>query len=147
MKLLLPIALLSATAVALVPLAAALPTADASAIAALLADAGYPEVREIEFEDGLWEAEVRRGNGLWGEVAVDPSNGEIFDTLAERDFLSLEQIRAALDAAGYSAVHDLDRDGALWEADATGADGQAWELRISGYDGRVLHATVDQDED
>lgn len=115
-------------------------------IVATLRDAGYAEVREIEFEDGVWEAEVRRANGLWGEVSVDAATGEVFDPLANRPLMALPEVLARVEAAGYHSVHDVDRDGALWDADAIDTQGQAVELRISGYDGRILSATPDQDD-
>lgn len=110
-----------------------------------LRSAGYGEVRELEFDDGLWEAEVQRENGHWGEVAVDPATGEIFDARSPRRLIAIGEVLAALESAGYRDVHDVDRDGALWEADAIGADGQPLELRISGYDGRILDARPDHD--
>jgi hypothetical protein len=108
--------------------------------------AGYAEVRELEFDDGLWEAEVRRANGLWGDVAIDPATGEIFDALAARPLIELPQVLASLERNGYTQVHDLDREGALWDADAMDAQGMRVELRISGYDGRVLNVRHDNDD-
>lgn len=111
-----------------------------------LRDAGYSEVREIELDDGLWEAEVRRANGLWGEVALDPATGEVFDPMADRPMLALAEVLAAIEAAGYQRVHDVDRDGALWDADALDADGLPVELRISAFDGRIVSVRPDQDD-
>lgn len=108
--------------------------------------AGYAEVRELEFDDGLWEAEVRRANGLWGDVAIDPATGEIFDALSAHPLIELPQVLASLERNGYTQVHDLDREGALWDADAVDAQGMRVELRISGYDGRVLNVRHDNDD-
>lgn len=108
--------------------------------------AGYAEVRELEYDDGLWEAEVRRANGLWGEVAIDPANREVFDAASPRPLIELSQVLASLERAGYKQVHDVDRDGALWDADAYDAQGQRVELRISGYDGRIVTVRVDNDD-
>ena len=113
---------------------------------AALRDAGYAEVREIELDDGLWEAEVRRANGLWGEVALDPATGEVFDPMADRPMLPLADVLAAIEAAGYQRVHDVDRDGALWDADALDAGGLPVELRISAFDGRIVSVRPDQDD-
>ena len=73
-----------------------------------LRQAGYAEVRELEYDDGLWEAEVRRGNGLWGEVSVDPANGEVFDATSARPLIDLPQVLASLERAGYTQVHDVE---------------------------------------
>jgi hypothetical protein len=111
-----------------------------------LQSAGYSEVRDVEFDGGLWEAEVRRADGRWGEVAFDPASGEVFDAKADRAIIDVRGVTDALEAAGYSEISDLDRDGALWEAEARDAQGQRVELRISGYDGRVLSSDVEYDD-
>ena len=111
-----------------------------------LSAAGFPEVRDLEFDGGLWEAEVRRADGRWGEVAMDPSSGEIFDARSGRAVMDARGIAQALESAGYTEISDLDRDGALWEAEARDKDGQRVELRLSGYDGRVLHSDAEYDD-
>ena len=124
---------------------AAAPAAGPNEATAALRAAGHAEVRELEFDDGLWEAEVRLANGRWADVAVDPVTGEVFDAMSPRRLIEIQEVIAAVERAGYTQVHDLDRDGALWDADAFGSDGQRYELRISGYDGRILNARVDND--
>ena len=131
---------------ALIPLLAALAGGSPADVVATLNAAGYAEVREVEFEDGLWEAEVRRANGLWGEVAIDPANGEVFDAQSPRPLIELPAVVAAIENAGYRQIHDIDREGALWDADAYDRDGQRVELRISGYDGRIVTVQPDVDD-
>ena len=138
-------------AFALVPLALVAGAAFAQSqgiqdIQAKLQAAGYTEVRDIEFDSGLWEAEVRRADGRWGEVSLDPTSGEVFDAKDGRAMMDARGIAEALEAAGYTEISDLDRDGALWEAEARGADGQRVELRLSGHDGRVLNSDVEYDD-
>lgn len=132
----LPVALAATAAVGQVP-------AGDSDIRTRLASAGYAEVREVEFEDGVWEAEVRRADGGWGEIAFDAANGEVFDSRDGRALLDARGITQALEAAGYTEIGDLDRDGALWDAEARAPDGTRVELRLSGVDGRVLHSDVE----
>jgi hypothetical protein len=115
-------------------------------VRAKLQAAGYAEIREIEFDAGLWEAEVRRADGRWGDVALDPVQGEIFDAKAGRAMLDARAIAENLEASGYTEISDLDRDGALWEAEARDSSGQRVELRMSGYDGRVLSSDVEHDD-
>ena len=130
----------------LIPLLAALASAGPADIAATLQAAGYAEVREVEYDDGLWEAEVRRANGLWGEVAVDPENGEVFDAQSPRALIELPAVLAAIDVVDLAVTGVFDRDGALWDADAYDRDGQRVELRISGYDGRIVTVQPDSDD-
>jgi hypothetical protein len=138
-------------AIALIPLALVAGAAFAQSqgiedIRSRLQAAGYTEVRDIEFDSGLWEAEVRRVDGRWGEVALDAASGEVFDAKDGRAMIDARGVADALEAAGYTEISDLDRDGALWEAEARGPDGQRVELRLSGHDGRVLHSDVEYDD-
>ncbi|MBW8366580.1 MAG: PepSY domain-containing protein [Arenimonas sp.] len=105
--------------------------------------AGYKEVRDIEFDDGLWEAEVRSRDGRWHDVAVDAANGELMDDRSGRALLPATRVVADLTAAGYRDVHDLDLDDAVWEADAITASGQRVELRINAHTGKLLSESVD----
>ena len=105
--------------------------------------AGYSEVRDIEFDDGLWEAEVRGRDGRWHDVAVDAASGELMDDRGGRALLPATRVMADLAAAGYRDVHDLDLDDAVWEADATAANGQRVELRINAHTGKVLSESMD----
>lgn len=115
-------------------------------VEAKLRAAGYNEIKDIEFDSGLWEADVRRADGRWGDIAVDPASGEVFDSKDGRMVLDVRGVTDALAAAGYTEVSDLDRDGALWEAEARDAQGQRVELRISGIDGRILHTDLEHDD-
>lgn len=106
-----------------------------------LTAAGYAEVREIEFSDGLWEAQARGEHGRWQELHIDPATGQIFS--AKDPALSLAEIAASLERAGYRDIRDLDREGGIWEAEATDANGQRVDLRLAGRDGRVLHSEAE----
>ena len=119
---------------------------DANAVLQTLTSAGYAEVRDVEYDDGLWEAEVRGADGRWGEVHIDPATNEVFDRDANLPLLDAAAISAALTTAGYTAINDLDRDGATWDVEAVDPRGQRVELRVSGRDGRVLSTDVDLDD-
>lgn len=108
--------------------------------------AGYTDIREIEFSSGLWEANVRAGDGRWQEVYIDPANGEIFSAGSGADPLGAAAIASGLEAAGYRQIRDLDREGGIWEAEAIDPQGQPVDLRLAGTDGRILHSEVDVDD-
>ena len=139
------IAMIAASA-ALFAAAATVHAGSAADVTEKLRAAGYAEVRDVEFDGGLWEAEVKRADGRWGEVAMDDASGEIFDARDGRVLLDARAIAEALESAGYSEISDLDRDGALWEAEARDAQGTRVEIRLSGHDGRVLASDVEYDD-
>lgn len=118
----------------------------ATDVTSRLQAAGYAEVRDVEFDGGVWEAEVKRADGRWGEVAIDAATGEIFDAKAGKPMLDARAVAEALEAAGYTEITDLDRDGALWEAEARDKTGARVELRLSGHDARVLSSDVEYDD-
>jgi hypothetical protein len=111
-----------------------------------LAAAGYTEVRDLEFDGGLWEAEVLRADGRWGEVAYHEATDQVFDVKDGRTIMDARSVADALEAAGYTEISDLDRDGGLWEAEARDSTGQRVELRLSGIDGSVLNSDVEHDD-
>ncbi|MFC4727189.1 PepSY domain-containing protein [Coralloluteibacterium thermophilus] len=124
-------------------MAAAQPAMRAAEAAELLRAAGHAEVRDLEFDDGLWEADVRRADGRWSDVHIDPATGEILDPEDGRTLLDAAAVAAALEGAGYTAIRDLEREDALWEADALDPQGRPVELRIHGATGAVLHSQAD----
>ena len=109
--------------------------------------AGFQDVHELELEHGVWEADVRRADGRHAEVAVDATTGEVFDARDGRPLLDATRVREALTAQGYRDVRDLDREGALWDVDATDRDGARVELRVSGFDARVISVAVNDEGD
>jgi len=40
-------------------------------------DAGYSNVHDVEFEDGVWKAEAQDSTGKDVEVRLDPNDGHI----------------------------------------------------------------------
>lgn len=122
---------------------AAQPVSGAGDAIERLKSAGYADVRDIEFDDGLWEAEVRGNDGRWHDVALDPTTGELMDDRGPNTLLTAQDVVARLAAAGYRDVRDLDLDDAVWEADALSAAGQRVELRINAHSGRVISEEID----
>lgn len=116
---------------------------DAAGVRAALQQAGYAEIRDIEQDDGLWEAKVRGADGRWHEVHVDPASGQVLDPRGGAPLMTADQVRAAVEEQGYTQVRDLDLDDAVWEVDANDGDGREVELKVSAIDGRVL--VVDHD--
>lgn len=99
---------------------------------------GYTHIHEIEWDDGLWEADVMRADGRFVEIWVDPANGEIFDEHDGRKVLAAGDVLAHAAKHGLRDISNLEREGAIWELEARDARGRAVDVRLSGVDGRVL---------
>jgi hypothetical protein len=123
--------------------ASAQPVAGPADVVERLKSAGYAEARDIEFDDGLWEAEVRHADGRWHDVALDANTGEVMDDRSQRALITAGDLVAGLEKAGYTEVRDLDLDDAVWEADARANDGSRVELRVNAHTGRVLSEEID----
>ncbi len=108
-----------------------------------LAGAGHADVRKVELDDNLWEAEVRGADGRYYDLHVIPETGAILDPKSDRPVLTAAEIRAQLESKGYTDIDDLDLDGAVWEAEAIDASGIEVDLVINGFDGSVLYSEAD----
>lgn len=56
---------------------------------------------------------------------------------ATADAMTAPEVRAALEAQGYTRINDVEFDDGMWKADARSADGQRVELRIDPATGKV----------
>ncbi len=108
----------------------------------LLTEQGYTKIDDIDFDDGMWEADATSANGKRTDVRVDPASGQVY-AKAQVSNLSENDIKAKLVAAGYSKVHDVDFDDGLWKADAERQYGKNVEIHLSPKDGSVLHVEND----
>lgn len=120
------------------------PLADAGQVISTLQAAGYGAVRDIELDDGLWEAEVRGADGRWHDLHVDPASGEVIDPRSGGQLLDAGAITRRVEAAGYTGIHDLELDEAVWDVEARDAAGQRVELRVHGFTGAILVSGPDR---
>jgi hypothetical protein len=104
--------------------------------------AGYTDIRDVEFDDGFWEVEATSADGSKVELYVDPRSGEVLDRNAAPT-LTAADIAARLEAAGYTNVRDVEFDDGRYEAEATNAAGQNVDLKVDGRDGSVVHEDID----
>jgi len=125
--------------------AVAVPLSNADEVRQALADAGHADVRDLERDGALWEAEVKGPDGRWYDLHVVAESGLVLDAGGGVPLLAEADISAQLEAAGYTDVRELELDGAVWEADAVDANGERMELRIAATDGSVLESERDDD--
>jgi uncharacterized membrane protein YkoI len=57
---------------------------------------------------------------------------------AAENTMTAPQVRATLEAQGFTKVNDVEFDDGMWKADARSADGQRVELRIDPATGKVF---------
>ncbi|ABM34327.1 PepSY domain-containing protein [Paracidovorax citrulli] len=117
-----------------------------------LRSAGYAVVYDVELDDGFWEAKARQSvhQGEKVEFVLHPATLEVLSqvgqaggTLNGQPVLSADQVRQALQVAGYTRIRDIDYDDGFWEAEATNAANLPVELRVEPTTGKVLREKLD----
>ncbi|RMX01433.1 PepSY domain-containing protein [Allofranklinella schreckenbergeri] len=135
-----------------------------------LEKAGYTHVHDLDYDDdGYWEADAVNAAGQAVDLRVDPRTGTVLREQPDDDAmrssrrdaaqptplaqqparaaapsLTAEQVRARLEKAGYTGIHDVDYDDdGYWEADAVNRAGQRVDLRIDPHSGAVLRERRD----
>jgi len=107
-----------------------------------IANAGFKEVKNLKFKDGVWRSKARGGNKQWVKLAVGPVNGKVYVDDAPSK-LNKDEISAKLAAAGYQNVHDVEYEHGLWSADAKTAGGHDADLLVDPDDGSVVAKSRD----
>lgn len=98
---------------------------------------GYTAINDVEFDDGMWEADARSADGNRVDVRLDAKTGQVYaDELVSN--LGRSDIRAKLAAAGYTNVHDVDYDDGVWKAEADDPAGKDVELRLDPATGEII---------
>ena len=113
-------------------------------VRALLANAGYTEVNDVEFKEGVWTADGKSADGNHIEVKVGNDGKVIPDTGVAK--ITKDQIIILAQKAGYKNVHDVDFEGGVWKVEAEMADGTDVELKMDPNDGRILGSEQDKVE-
>lgn len=135
----------------------------AAQVADKLRSMGYV-VRDVDFENGLWEAEVRQyRNSPKIKLMLHPVTLEVLNQngpsagggqghggghghgggQGQQQLLSAQQIIQALQRAGYTYIHDLEFENGRWEAEAVNRAGQRVDLHINPYTGAVERERLD----
>jgi hypothetical protein len=123
---LLALAMAGATGVALAQPTDAL---TAPQVRAQLEAQGYTRIDDVEFDDGMWQADATNADGKRMEVRLHPRTGQVYPEDGSTH-LGEADSRAALAAAGYAKVHDVEFDDGLWKAEADAPDGGGVELKL-----------------
>lgn len=112
------------------------------AIKTSIANAGYKEVKGLEFKDGVWRSDARGGNKKWVKLAVGPVNGRVYPADAPSK-LNDNEVNAKLAAAGYENIKHVKFDKGLWSADAKTTHGGDVAVLVDPDDGSVVARSHD----
>lgn len=104
--------------------------------------AGFRDIRDVEFDDGLWQVDATAPDGQRVELHIDPATNEILDPRTP-PALTAADIAARLASQGFTDVHDVEFDDGRYEAEARDRDGRRVDLTVHPGDGRVLSSRFD----
>ena len=106
-------------------------------VRAHLESQGYTDIKDVKFEDGMWEADASSADGKKVDVKLDPRNGTVYPDKAV-SHLDEADIRAQLSSAGYTGVSDVKLDDGMWKAKGRTATGEKVEIRLDSATGAVV---------
>ena len=110
-------------------------------VRALLAAAGYTEVNDVKFVEGVWTADGKSADGNHVEVKVDAAGKIIPDAKVAN--ITKDQIVIKMQDAGYTKVHDVEFEGGVWKAEAVDSNGKDVEVKLDPNDGHILGSKQD----
>ena len=120
------------------------PTIDAAAATAAVAAAGFTDIREVEYDDGVWEIRATGADGRRVTVHVDPADGTILSPApAGAPRIELAEVMQRLAAAGYTDVREVERDDGFWQAEVRDGTGVRREVRVHPVSGAIVSDRID----
>jgi hypothetical protein len=106
-------------------------------ISAQLSQQGYTDIHDLTFDDGVWSARARSGNGERVKLRVDPITGQAYPN-KQVSPMSESDIRSALSVQGYTEVHDVNFEHGIWTVKARSPSGEKLSLKVDAQSGRVI---------
>ncbi len=108
----------------------------------MLTAQGYRDVHDVEFEDGVWKADAKSGDGKHVDLKIDPATGRVYpDEMASP--MSEDDVRAALSAAGYSTCATSISTMACGRAMQRMLLARTWKVQADPQNGKVVAAERD----
>ena len=85
--------------------------------------------------------------GLAALAALVTGSFAVAQTATTTNWMDPNDVIRSLESAGYTDVHDLEKDDGIYEAEATNSTGQKVDLDIDPATGNVLREEPDNDDD
>jgi hypothetical protein len=111
-------------------------------VRALMVNAGYTEINDVEFKEGVWTADAKSADGNHVELKIS-NEGKV---LPDKGVATIDKDRIIVIAqeAGYKNVHDVEFEGGVWKVEAENQAGTDVELKMDPNDGHILGSEADK---
>ncbi|AOU50717.1 MULTISPECIES: PepSY domain-containing protein [Legionellaceae] len=110
-----------------------------SEILKILQTRGYSVIREVEFDDGLYEVEAFDEKGIQLIIRMNPNTGDFINTNLKTKKYPISMLEAAqrIEGAGYHTIFKIEAHGSQYEAKALGTEDKKIKLRIDANSGKI----------
>lgn len=124
---------------------------DISAVIQNVQAKGYQDIREVEFDDGVYKVKAVNANGKKVNIYIDPQKNEILNVKTSHKVkkknntvkLSMLDAIKKVEAAGYHAVYEIDVEHHKYEIKALDKAGKKARLQVNGNTGKVSKKLFD----
>ncbi|KTD75236.1 MULTISPECIES: PepSY domain-containing protein [Legionella] len=101
---------------------------------------GYSAIREVEFDDGLYEVEALDGKGNQIIVRMNPHTGDfIKNPIPNKYPISILEAAQKIEDAGYHTIYKIEVHGSQYEVNALDKKYKKVKLRLDASTGKIYH--------
>ena len=108
----------------------------------LLTTAGYTEINDVKFKEGVWTADGKSADGKHVEMKIG-ADGKIIPDKPVAN-ITKDQVIIKMQDAGYTKVHDVEFEGGVWKAEGVDSNGKDVEVKLDPNDGHILGSEQDK---
>ncbi|HAT9776981.1 TPA: PepSY domain-containing protein [Legionella pneumophila subsp. pneumophila] len=105
-----------------------------------LQNKGFKNIREVKFDDGIYEVEALddRGNGY--VLRVYPTTGELIkNQKIQNNAISTLEVAQKIEAEGYRFIYKIESHGSHYDVEALSKEDKKVELKIDADTGKITH--------
>lgn len=104
---------------------------------ARLDQAGYRQIHQIKYKDGVYNVETYNDQGQEIELNIDPQNVVIPPKKGDKPVMTILQVARKVGSQGYTRIEEIQIDDGNYEVKAYDAKGSSVKLEVDPVTGRI----------
>lgn len=101
---------------------------------------GYKNIREVKFDDGIYEVEALDEQGNEHILRVSPKTGELIKNQnIQNNAISILEVAQKIEAAGYHFIYKIESHGSHYDVEALSKEDKKVELKIDADTGKITY--------